>query len=164
MSKILSFKQIETPVGRLTAVASEYGLRAILWENDNPRRVPLGEMIERKNHLLLTLAEHQLGEYFEKKRQSFDIVLDFIGTSFQREVWHAFLKIPFGKTRTYGDIAREIGKPAARRAVGAACRRNPISIIAPCHRVIGAGGALGGFGGGLAVKRYLLSLESKETA
>jgi len=160
----LAFKNLKTPVGCLKAVASNDGLVAILWENDNPRRVPLGEMMERPSDAVLKLTERQLMEYFDGKRRSFDIPLDFAGTSFQKQVWQAFLKIPYGETRTYGEIAREIGKPVAGGAVGAACGRNPISIIAPCHRVIGAGGALGGFGGGLEVKRYLLDFESGEPA
>jgi len=155
----LVFQEIQTPVGRLKMVASDVGLKAILWENDNPRRIPLEEMTEHRGNHALEIAEHQLTEYFQGQRQRFDVPLDFAGTAFQKKVWQAFLKIPFGETRTYGEIAREIGNSGAVRAVGMACGRNPISIIAPCHRVVGSGGSLGGFAGGLDVKRYLLELE-----
>ena len=101
-----------------------------------------------------------MNEYFAGNRTGFELDLDFVGTDFQKKVWRALLKIPFGQTRSYGQIARQIGKPKAVRAVGAANGRNPIGIIAPCHRVIGASGALTGFAGGLDAKRRLLALES----
>ncbi|KEY97354.1 cysteine methyltransferase, partial [Sphingomonas sp. BHC-A] len=103
----------------------------------------------------------QLGEYFSGQREAFDLPLHFSGTDFQKSVWAALLTIPFGETCSYADIARQIGKPSACRAVGAANGRNPISIIAPCHRVVGADGALTGFAGGLKAKRYLLGLERR---
>lgn len=141
-------------------MASDVGLAAILWENDNPRRVPLNIVAERPEHPVLVETEKQLGEYFAGRRQAFSVPLDFGGTAFQNQVWQALLAIPFGQTRTYSDIAREIGKPAAVRAVGAANGRNPISIIAPCHRVLGSNGQLTGFAGGLPAKAHLLALES----
>jgi methylated-DNA-[protein]-cysteine S-methyltransferase len=153
------FKTVRTPVGRLKLVASDLGLAAVLWENDDPRRVRLGAMAEDKNHPVLLAAEKQLDEYFAGRRKAFSIKLDFSGTDFQKKVWRALLDIPFGETRSYADIARRIGKPAAMRAVGAANGRNPVSIIAPCHRVIGANGALTGFAGGLEAKAFLLELE-----
>ena len=94
-----------------------------------------------------------------RRRQSFDLKLDFTGTPFQRSVWKALLTIPFGQTRTYGEIAKQVGRPTASRAVGAANGQNPVAIVAPCHRVIGSTGALTGFGGGLDVKARLLRLE-----
>ena len=109
---------------------------------------------------MLVEAERQLGEYFRGQRQGFSLTLDFAGTAFQRQVWTALLTIPFGETRSYAQIARQIGKPSATRAVGAANGRNPISIVAPCHRVIGATGKLTGFAGGLEAKAYLLALEA----
>jgi methylated-DNA-[protein]-cysteine S-methyltransferase len=115
---------------------------------------------EDAGHPLLVEAERQLGEYFAGTRSRFDLKLDFNGTDFQKLVWNALLTIPFGQTRSYRQIARQIGRPAAVRAVGAANGRNPISIIAPCHRVIGANGALTGFAGGLQVKERLLALEA----
>jgi methylated-DNA-[protein]-cysteine S-methyltransferase len=153
------YETMASPVGKLKLVASDVGLAAILWENDNPRRVPLNIVAEDRDHPVLLETEQQLGEYFAGRRRKFCVPLDFAGTAFQNQVWQALLAIPFGQTRTYGEIARQIGKPAAVRAVGAANGRNPISIIAPCHRVIGSTGKLTGFAGGLQVKAHLLALE-----
>jgi methylated-DNA-[protein]-cysteine S-methyltransferase len=154
---------VPSPVGELTLVARvaahKAGLAAILWHNDKPNRVRLGEMLEDKNHPLLLETARQLSEYFAGTRQQFEVALDFAGTAFQQQVWQALLTIPFGQTRSYGEIARQIGRPAAVRAVGAANGKNPISIIAPCHRVIGATGELTGFAGGLHAKETLLALE-----
>ncbi|WP_176590946.1 methylated-DNA--[protein]-cysteine S-methyltransferase [Sphingobium sp. EM0848] len=156
-----AYRTMASPVGKLTLVASENGLAAVLWENDDPRRVRLEPRVEGGEHPVLDGARRQLGEYFAGQRTAFDLPLDFKGTDFQRRVWAALLTIPFGETRSYADIAAQIGKPSACRAVGAANGRNPISIIAPCHRVVGANGALTGFAGGLKAKRYLLGLEGK---
>jgi len=141
-------------------VASECALAAILWENDDPTRVRLGPMTEDPHHPILLETERQLNEYFSGKRQSFSIKLDFTGTEFQQAVWHALLTIPYGENRSYGQIARQIDRPKAVRAVGAAIGKNPIAIIAPCHRVIGSNGKLTGFAGGLATKTILLDLEA----
>lgn len=157
-------KTIPSPVGRLTLVASDAGLAAVLWENDSPRRVPITVAGEDLKHPVLREAERQLKEYFAGKRTSFDLPLDFQGTDFQKRVWKALLKIPFGETRSYAQIARALGKPSAMRAVGAANGKNPISIIAPCHRVIGKDGTLTGFAGGLKAKAHLLALEQSERA
>lgn len=100
-------------------------------------------------------------EYFAGRRDRFELELEFTGTDFQKQVWRALLTIPFGETRSYSQIAQQIGNPSAVRAVGAANGRNPISIIAPCHRVIGASGGLTGFAGGLEAKQYLLALEDR---
>ena len=152
-------KVIDSPVGQLTLVASERGLAAILWEKDNPRRVPLADVVENDSHPVLLETERQLREYFAGQRREFTLPLDFRGTEFQRRVWSALLTIPFGQTRSYAQIAQQIGCPAAVRAVGAANGRNPLSIIAPCHRVVGSNGQLTGFAGGLEAKAGLLSLE-----
>jgi methylated-DNA-[protein]-cysteine S-methyltransferase len=152
-------KTVNTPVGNLKLIASENGLAAILWENDKPTRVRLDRGVEDESNPVLLKAEKQLLEYFSGKRQTFSVPLDFVGTDFQKSVWAALLTIPFGETRSYGDIARQIGKEKAVRAVGAANGKNPISIIAPCHRVIGSSGELTGFAGGLAAKALLLNLE-----
>lgn len=157
-------KTIPSPVGRLTLVASDTGLAAVLWEDDSPKRVPLAIGGEDTKHPVLREAERQLKEYFAGKRMEFDLPLDFHGTAFQKRVWQALLKIPFGETRSYGQIARALGKPTAMRAVGAANGRNPISIIAPCHRVIGKNGTLTGFAGGLKAKAHLLALEQRQAA
>ncbi|MEO6186229.1 MAG: methylated-DNA--[protein]-cysteine S-methyltransferase [Steroidobacteraceae bacterium] len=156
------FKTVATPVGQLKIVASDLGVAAILWENDSPCRVPFPGMVESSSHPALLQTEKQLGEYFAGGRTAFELPLDFVGTEFQKKVWHALLTIPFGETRSYAQIASTLGSPRATRAVGAASGRNPISIVAPCHRVIGANGALTGFAGGLAAKRYLLDMEQRE--
>ncbi|HEX7694855.1 MAG TPA: methylated-DNA--[protein]-cysteine S-methyltransferase [Sphingomonas sp.] len=148
-----------SPVGKLKLVASDHGLAAILWENDREDRVKLGTMTERPDHPILVETKRQLGEYFASQRTAFDLPLDFHGTDFQKSVWAALLRIPFGETRTYADIARELDRPTAFRAVGAANGKNPISIVAPCHRVIGTDGTLTGFAGGLEGKAFLLELE-----
>ena len=157
-------KTMDSPVGKLTLVASEQGLAAILWEHDRPRRVGLKIDGEDTRHPVLLEAERQLGEYFAGRRTAFALPLDFAGTPFQTKVWSALLTIPFGETRSYGQIARQIGSPRAVRAVGAANGRNPLSIVAPCHRVIGAAGQLTGFAGGLEVKARLLALEATAPA
>jgi methylated-DNA-[protein]-cysteine S-methyltransferase len=157
-----SFKTMKSPVGELKLVASDKGLAAILWENDNPKRVRLGPLHEDGNHPVLLKAERQLNDYFAGKRETFSLTLDFAGTEFQKKVWNALVCIPFGETRTYAQIAAQIGSPAAVRAVGAANGKNPISIMAPCHRVIGSNGKLTGFAGGLEAKAFLLGLESRK--
>ena len=121
--------------------------------------VRLGELVEVNHSAVLLEAERQLNEYFAGTRECFELELDFDGTEFQKKVWGALLTIPFGETRSYSQIAQQIGNPKAVRAVGAANGRNPISIIAPCHRVIGASGGLTGFAGGLEAKQHLLALE-----
>jgi methylated-DNA-[protein]-cysteine S-methyltransferase len=156
------YKTMKSPVGVLKLVASERGLAAILWENDDPKRVRLGPVVEDKNHPVLLKTERQLNDYFAGKLKKFSLKFDFAGTEFQREVWQALAQIPFGETRSYGEIAREIGRPKAVRAVGAANGKNPISIIVPCHRVIGSNGKLTGFAGGLKTKAFLLKTESEK--
>jgi methylated-DNA-[protein]-cysteine S-methyltransferase len=156
-----AFKWIDSPVGKLKLVATGRGLAAILWEDDNPRRVRLGPLVENAAHPVLREAESQLNEYFAGKRKSFSVGLDPTGTPFQRRVWKALSEIPFGEIRNYGRLAEQIGHPGAARAVGAANGRNPISIIVPCHRVIGASGKLTGFAGGLERKAALLALEGE---
>lgn len=158
----LAYKIMDSPVGKLKLVASDKGLVAILWENDKPTRVRLGEMVEDSKQKVLVQVEQQLSEYFAGKRQAFDLPLDMRGTRFQKDVWEALLAIPFGETRSYGELAKKLGSPTASRAVGAANGRNPISIVVPCHRVIGASGKLTGFAGGLDVKARLLEIEGGE--
>lgn len=155
-------KTMASPVGTLTLIASETALTAVLWENDDPLRVRQGPSRADEGHPILVQAERQLTEYFAGERQVFSVPLDFQGTHFQRQVWQALLTIRFGETRSYSEIASQIGSPLAVRAVGAANGKNPISIIAPCHRVIGASGKLTGFAGGLAAKAFLLRLEGFE--
>jgi methylated-DNA-[protein]-cysteine S-methyltransferase len=153
------YKNVQTPVGKLKLVGSDRGLAAILWEKDDPKRVRLNITAEDKAHPVLLETEQQLNAYFAGKRKQFSVKLDFAGTVFQKKVWRALLAIPFGETRSYGQIAKQLGNPKAMRAVGAANGKNPISIITPCHRVIGASGKLTGFAGGLETKARLLALE-----
>jgi methylated-DNA-[protein]-cysteine S-methyltransferase len=155
-----TYKTMNSPVGLLKLIANEHGLAAILWDNDNPSRVRLHPTTEDKNHPVLIETEKQLQDYFAGKLKKFSLKLDFKGTEFQKKVWEALLTIPFGETRSYSQIAHQIGHPKAVRAVGAAIGKNPISIIAPCHRVIGSNGALTGFAGGLDKKACLLDIES----
>ncbi|MBV7548022.1 methylated-DNA--[protein]-cysteine S-methyltransferase [Pseudomonas sp. PDM26] len=153
---------VASPVGQLKLVANGSRLAAILWENDKPGRVRLGPMSEAPGNPILVRTAAQLREYFSGTRDRFELDLDFAGTEFQKKVWAALLTIPFGETRSYSQIAEQIGNPAAVRAVGAANGKNPLSIVAPCHRVIGASGKLTGFAGGLEAKELLLTLEGGE--
>ncbi|ENU32618.1 methylated-DNA--[protein]-cysteine S-methyltransferase [Acinetobacter parvus] len=155
----LVYMYMESPVGALKLVAHDQALVAVMWDNEDHKRVRLAELIENIQHPLLLKVKQQLEQYFAGQRQQFNLPLDFQGTDFQQRVWRALLTIPYGETRSYKDIALQIGNEKAVRAVGAANGRNPISIIAPCHRVIGSGGALVGFAGGLDKKQILLSLE-----
>ena len=154
-----SYKLFDSPVGELKLVASEKGLVAILWPDDNPARVRLNSPIGDTENPILLETERQLRAYFAGNLKEFTLPLDPHGTAFQKRVWDALLTIPFGETRSYAQIARQIGTPTAYRAVGSANGRNPLSIVAPCHRVIGTNGALTGFAGGLATKQELLALE-----
>lgn len=158
----LSYKCVASPVGELKLIASPTGLVAVLWPLDPPRRVPLSDMTEDPHHPLLLETERQLAEYFAGQRTQFVIPLDLRGTPFQTAVWHQLLAIPFGETRSYAQLAVTLGNPNATRAVGAANGKNPVSIIVPCHRVIGSSGKLTGFAGGLEAKALLLALEGRD--
>jgi methylated-DNA-[protein]-cysteine S-methyltransferase len=157
---IRAFKTIDSPVGTLKLIASDTALIAVLWENDDPKRVRVGPIVENVEHPILCETEHQLAEYFSGQRKAFALPLEFVGTAFQKRVWGELLHIPFGETRTYAELAQTVGNARAFRAVGAANGRNPISIIAPCHRVIGKNGSLTGFAGGLDAKGRLLRIEA----
>ena len=157
-----SFTTMPSPVGELTLLASDKGLNAILWENDDPSRVRREDVTRDDKHTVLREVKKQLNDYFAGKLREFTVPLDFNGTEFQKKVWKALLTIPYGETRSYGQIAKQIGDAKAVRAVGAANGKNPISIIAPCHRVIGASGKLTGFAGGLEAKALLLTLEKEK--
>lgn len=150
----------ETPVGTLHLLATDTSLLAIVWRRSSTPQLPFDNAIEDPDHPVLAATSLQLHQYFARERFTFDLPLEFRGTDFQRQVWTALLTIPCGETRSYADIARAVGNPAAVRAVGAANGRNPISIVAPCHRVIGSSGSLTGFGGGLAAKAWLLAHEA----
>jgi methylated-DNA-[protein]-cysteine S-methyltransferase len=153
--------RMASPAGVLTLVATDAGLAAILWEKERPGRVPIAIGDYEPADPLLSDVRTQLDEYFRGIRTNFSLPLDFHGTPFQRRVWDALLTIPYGETRSYAEIARQVGSPRGARAVGAANGRNPIAIIAPCHRVLGTSGALRGFAAGLPVKTQLLALEAQ---
>ncbi|WP_322965306.1 methylated-DNA--[protein]-cysteine S-methyltransferase [Sphingomonas fuzhouensis] len=159
---MLSECTMASPVGELTLVASEQGLRAILWAEERVGRVPLPERQSDPAHAILAEAVRQLTDYFHGGRRDFDLPLDPVGTDFQKAVWTGLNAIPYGETRSYAALAAAIGRPGASRAVGAANGRNPLSIVTPCHRVIGANGTLTGFAGGLAIKQWLLAHERGE--
>ena len=155
----LVYMYMDSPVGALKLVAHDQALVAVMWDNEDHKRVRLAELTENLQHPMLLKVKQQLEQYFAGQLQQFNLPLDFQGTDFQQQVWRALLTIPYGETRSYKDIALQIGNEKAVRAVGAANGRNPISIIVPCHRVIGSGGALVGFAGGVDKKQILLSLE-----
>jgi methylated-DNA-[protein]-cysteine S-methyltransferase len=156
----LFYKEMDSPVGKLKLIASTNALVAVLWERERPDRVKLGHLISDRQQPVLIEAERQLGEYFSGRRTEFDLPLEPRGSEFQQRVWRVLRKIPFGATRSYLDLAMELGSAKGVRAVGAANGKNPLSIIIPCHRVIGANGSLTGFAGGLAVKAKLLDFEA----
>lgn len=160
----LSFTTVESPVGVLTLVASDTGLRALLWPDDDPKRVRLSDAAADRNDPVLVVATDQLEEYFAGTRRDFDVPLDPIGTDFQQSAWQALRSIPYGTTVSYGEQAAQMGDRRKARAVGAANGRNPISIIVPCHRVVGASGALTGFAGGVDTKAWLLDHERQVLA
>jgi methylated-DNA-[protein]-cysteine S-methyltransferase len=145
-----------SPVGILTLVASDAGLQAVWWPDD-ARLTQTGTL--QPDHPVLTQATAELDEYFAGRRTTFDVPLDPSGTDFQRSAWDVLRTIPYAQTMTYAQQAAQLGDPAKARAVGAANGRNPISIIVPCHRVVGASGALTGFAGGLDAKQWLLQFE-----
>ena len=143
----------DSPIGPLTLVSDGACLVGLHFEG----REPPGAL--HKSDTVLATTARQLDTYFAGRLRTFDLPLAPAGTPFQQRVWSALRGIPFGETRSYAQLAKAIGKPSAMRAVGAANGRNPIAIIVPCHRVIGADGSLTGFGGGIERKKFLLSLE-----
>ncbi|MDR0328348.1 MAG: methylated-DNA--[protein]-cysteine S-methyltransferase [Planctomycetaceae bacterium] len=145
---------IETKIGRIGLAEEDHFLTHLFFR---PKKSP-ANAVDKKTSFLRDVAK-QLHEYLDGKRKEFDVPLKLYGTDFQLSVWNALQTIPYGETRSYGEIARQIGNAKAYRAVGMANHWNPIAIIVPCHRVIGADGSLTGFGGGLPLKRQLLELE-----
>ncbi|MFF0147841.1 methylated-DNA-[protein]-cysteine S-methyltransferase [Amycolatopsis sulphurea] len=154
----MTYTTFESPVGLLTAVGRDGGLAGLYLENHRhqPDPATFGERDDRA----FTEVRRQLSEYFAGERAEFDLALTMRGTPFQQTVWRELTRIPYGETITYRELAEQIGKPGAFRAVGLANGRNPVSIVVPCHRVIGSNGDLTGYGGGVARKRRLLELES----
>ncbi len=149
---------LDSPVGPLTVLAAHGALLGLWMErHKRPEWLGLGPRTDRA----FVVVERQLGDYFAGERTEFDLPVNPPGSSFERSVWALVQAIPYGVTRTYGDLAHELGDPHAAQAVGGANGRNPVSIIIPCHRVVGADGSLTGYAGGLEVKRHLLELEAR---
>ena len=163
----MKYARAPTPLGELVLTASDSGLTGVYFPPSRRGGPPLPTPLEGPDWVeddgpasaLLTRARRQLAEYFARTRTTFDVPLDPAGSAFQRRVWDALRAIPYGTTLSYSELARRLGDPRATRAVGAANARNPIPIIVPCHRVVGASGELTGFGGGLDRKRWLLEHE-----
>lgn len=157
----LAIAPLDSPIGLLQLVANDDALVAVLWPNERAGRVRFeSEPLSVTRHTIIDRAATQIGEYFSGDRQTFDLPLEPHGTEFQKQVWWSLADIPYGETSSYGKQAAHIGRPAAVRAVGAANGRNPLSIVLPCHRVVGANGKLTGFAGGLDSKRWLLDHEA----
>jgi methylated-DNA-[protein]-cysteine S-methyltransferase len=154
---------IDSPIGPLTLIAQDGRLAGVHMEitRYEPDADALGAAVASESDPVLAAAAKQLDAYFRGELTSFDLLLSLDGTQFQRSVWTALQSIPYGETISYGELARRIGQPSASRAVGLANGRNPVAIVVPCHRVIGADGSLTGYGGGMDRKRFLLALEQR---
>ncbi len=157
---ITRFRIVDSPVGPLTVAGTGTVLTHLRMRDQT--HPPAGRDNWVRDHSILPQVVEQLGEYFDGEREHFDVELLLDGTAFQRQVWRALVDIPYGETESYGQLAMRIDRPGASRAVGLANGRNPIAIIVPCHRVIGASGSLTGYGGGLDNKRTLLDLERNQ--
>src|SRR6185436_5695424 len=152
----MQYAVMNTTVGPITVASTDRGVAAIHFGNN----VPDGAVVDASANREIV---QQLSEYFEGKRTQFELPLDVEGTAFQKSVWNQLLQIPYGETRSYGDIAKALGKPSASRAVGMANHNNPVAIVIPCHRVVGQNGSLTGYAGGLHLKQKLLSIERQST-
>lgn len=158
------YDTIETPVGPLTLLSSPVTLTAILCKNDkkiHEFKKNIRNFKKSPTHPILQVAKTQLKEYFKGARKTFQLPLEFEGTLFQKKVWRELLKVPYGQTRSYSDQARGLGDVQKVRAVASANGKNPLMIIAPCHRIIGKNGSLTGYAGGLHIKKWLLEHEKK---
>ena len=163
MSAKLTFARarLQVPFGELTVVASDKGVRYITFENDaHPKSYQNMSVIDDASHPVVARTVAQLHEYIKGTRRTFDVPLDLVGTEFQVQAWSALAKVPYGTTASYAQQAASIGRPKATRAIGAANGRNPVVVVLPCHRIVGADGSLTGFGGGLPVKKWLLDHEA----
>jgi methylated-DNA-[protein]-cysteine S-methyltransferase len=157
---MINYTEFDSPVGKLLVAATDRGLCGIYFEQHRHFKGKDGWARDRE-HAVVRQAVRQLEEFFAGMRMSFDLPLDLHGTPFQQEVWQQLLRIPYGATVSYGEHARAVGRTKAARAVGAAIGRNPVSIVVPCHRVVGGNGSLTDYAGGLERKRSLLELEAK---
>jgi methylated-DNA-[protein]-cysteine S-methyltransferase len=156
--KDLLYTKIDSPLGELLLVGDDHSLRGLYMQEGRTAKKVQPDWRETDEPFIPVRA--QLTEYFDGRRSAFDVPLVMTGSDFERRVWNALLEIPYGESTSYGEIARRVGEPGAARAVGVANARNPIAVVVPCHRVIGADGSLTGYGGGLARKRFLLDLEA----
>lgn len=161
--KAVYFSHMESPIGRLLVAATDDGLRYVHFDKGDPPKHKKGEVWIESAAKVKPYAD-ELRAYFKGELRAFKCKLDLVGTEFQKKCWRALTRIPYGKTCSYADIAREVGSPRAFRAVGQANHNNPIPIIVPCHRVIGTNGTLTGYGGGLSTKEKLLKLEGADEA
>jgi methylated-DNA-[protein]-cysteine S-methyltransferase len=156
----LYYSRMTSPIGPLVIGVSDKGLAIIEWDREDFPKGRLARTADwQESEERTAVARRELREYFAGKRRIFDVTLDLHGTEFQKKCWRALLRIPYGETRTYAQIAKAVGNPRGFRAVGMANHDNPVPIIVPCHRVLASDGTLGGYGGGLDVKRKLLELE-----
>jgi len=157
--ELLHYSRMNSPIGRLSLGMSAKGLAVLTFGQNLPPKLS-GRAVEWIESTQATAeTQQQLEEYFAGKRHEFTMPLDLRGTEFQRDCWQELLHIPYGETRSYGEIARLVGRPTAFRAVGQSNHHNPIAIVVPCHRVLAGGKSLGGYGGGLPTKAFLLRLE-----
>jgi len=155
-----SRRMYKAPIGVLTVVGSDLGIRYVLFSNDaHPKPLERLHISDTDIHDSVNNAITQLDEYFVGSRRDFELPLDLQGTEFQVAAWNALADIPYGRTASYGQQAASIGRPKAVRAIGGANGRNPVAIVLPCHRIVGADGSLTGFGGGIEVKKWLLDHE-----
>lgn len=152
----MEYAVIHTSLGPLTVASTDKGIASIQFGKGLPEGATAGDATPFET------VRQQLEEYFEGKRTRFELPLDVVGTQFQKAVWNELLRIPYGETRSYSDIAKAIGKPDAARAVGMANHDNPVAVVIPCHRVVGRDGALTGYAGGLHLKAQLLSIERQQ--
>lgn len=159
----MTYSYLDSPVGRLLIAGDDRSIVHVQFPHHGNARLPQADWTESARGLVGE-ALRQLGEYFAGRRTKFDLPLAPRGTEFQRTVWKSLQDIPYGQTISYGELAKRVGNPKASRAVGAANGSNPIPIVIPCHRVIGANGKLTGFGGGLPTKEALLALEATQLA
>jgi len=155
----LYYSRMSSPAGPLLIGASDTALVTLQFDPGLPKKIAGRPVAWEESEPRTRAVRKQLQEYFSGKRRDFDLALDLRGTDFQRRCWNELLRIPYGETRSYGEIARAVGSPRSFRAVGQANHYNPIAIIVPCHRVLASGCYLGGYGGGLPVKAWLLRLE-----
>ena len=158
----MASRTIDTPAGPLRLAATERGLSEVAFATQSEKSMS-PDASDRRGRQILDAAERQLGEYFAGKRHEFDLPLDLHGSDFQQRIWAAISRIPFAATASYKEVAAGAGVPGANRAAGRACGANPVVIIVPCHRVLASDGSLRGYGGGLALKRWLLAHEGALT-